>query len=76
MATGSGLPCDGVYAVHARLTVPVTGGSLCCSVNAQEESHMDKNTQETHSIQRAIVNVSHPLLDLFFSSWMCLCVLT
>jgi hypothetical protein len=73
MATAGGLlPCDGVDTVRARLAVPVS----CCSLNTQEESHLDKNTQAPHCLQRTIVNVRHPLLELVFSSWICLSALT
>ena len=52
----------------------LAGSSLCCvrcSVHAEEESHLDWNTQVPHRLEWATANVSLPLPVLFFS-WMCL----
>jgi hypothetical protein len=60
-------------ALRWRWCPSLTAGSLCYSVHSKGESHLGWNIQAPCRLQRAIANVSPPLLDLFFS-WMCLSV--
>jgi hypothetical protein len=69
--TGFLPPGDGNHTVRVSLVVPIDGGSLCCSVHAEEKSSRLK-ARAPDQLQRATSNVSHSLLDLFlfFYSWM------